>query len=54
MKKILIKIFRFFFPKNFMQELNRGMGIGNKKADKINRRIIKSAKKINKKSKQSK
>jgi hypothetical protein len=29
--KIPNKIFRFFFPKDFMGELRRGMGIGEKK-----------------------
>lgn len=48
MLKILNKIFRFFFPKNFMQELNRGRTIGAQKAGKINTRITKSADRIKK------
>jgi len=31
MFKLLNKIFRFFFPKDFMDELRRGMNIGEQK-----------------------
>lgn len=32
---ILVRIFRFFFPSNFMEELNKGIGVGAQRGQKM-------------------